>query len=50
MFQYKEVTSREKNAEKQYMKGKGKLIPLQAWRDPKGSRRFRLPDFKIIGT
>jgi hypothetical protein len=30
-------------------KGKGKAIPLQAWTDPEGSRRFRLPDFKIFG-
>jgi len=29
---------------------KGKSIPLQAWRGPEGSRRLRLPDFKIIGT
>jgi len=26
--------------------GKGKAIPLQAWRGPKVSRRLRLPDFK----
>jgi len=31
-------------------KDKGKAIPLQAWRDPKGSRRMRLPDFKTVGT
>jgi hypothetical protein len=31
-------------------KGKGKTIPLQAWTGPEGSRRLRLPDFKIIGT
>jgi len=31
-------------------KGKGKTIPLQAWTDPEGSRRLRLPDFKKIGT
>jgi hypothetical protein len=31
-------------------KGKGKAIPLQAWTDPEGSRRLRLPDFKTIGT
>jgi len=31
-------------------KGKGKAIPLQAWADPEGSRRLRLPDFKTIGT
>jgi hypothetical protein len=30
--------------------GKGKAIPLQAYRDPEGSRRLRLPDFKTIGT
>jgi hypothetical protein len=29
--------------------GKGEAIPLQAWADPEGSRRFRLPDFKTIG-
>jgi len=29
---------------------KGKAIPLQAWTDPEGSRRVRLPDFKTIGT
>jgi hypothetical protein len=27
-------------------KGKGKAMPLQAWRDPEGFRRLRLPDFK----
>ena len=31
-------------------KVKGKAIPLQAWTDPEGSRRFRLPHFKTIGT
>jgi len=31
-------------------KGKGKIIPLQAWTGPEGSRRLRLPDFKTIGT
>jgi len=29
---------------------KGKVIPLEAWTDPEGSRRFRLPDFKTIDT
>jgi len=28
----------------------GIAIPLQAWTGPEGSRRFRLPDFKIVGT
>jgi len=32
------------------LKGKGRAIPLQAWTSPEGSRRLRLPDFKIIGT
>jgi len=26
-------------------KGKGKAVPLQAWRGPEGSRKLRLPDF-----
>jgi len=30
--------------------GKGKIIPLQAWTGPEGSRRLRLPDFKTIST
>jgi len=29
---------------------KGKAIPLQTWAVPEGSRRLRLPDFKVIGT
>jgi len=29
--------------------GKGKAIPLQAWRGPEGSKRLRLPDFETIG-
>jgi hypothetical protein len=28
-------------------KGKGKVIPLQAWTGPEGSRRF--PDFETVG-
>jgi len=31
-------------------KGKDKVIPLQAWTGPEGSRRLRLPDFKTFGT
>jgi hypothetical protein len=27
-----------------------KAIPLQDWRDPEGSRKLRVPDFKTIGT
>jgi hypothetical protein len=30
--------------------GKDKAIPLQSWTDPEVSRRWRLPDFKTIGT
>jgi hypothetical protein len=29
---------------------KGKAIPLQAWAGPEGSKKLRLPDFKIIAT
>jgi len=29
---------------------KAKAIPLKAWTGPNGSRRWRLPDFKTIGT
>ena len=29
---------------------KDKVIPLQAWTSPEGSRRLRLPNFKRIGT
>jgi hypothetical protein len=29
---------------------KGKAIPLQAWTGTEGSRRMRIPDFKIIDT
>jgi len=28
----------------------GKVIPLQAWTGPEGSRRLRLSDFKTIVT
>jgi hypothetical protein len=28
----------------------GKAIPIEAWTDPVGSRRLRLPDFKTIDT
>jgi hypothetical protein len=31
-------------------KGKGKAIPLQAWRRPEGSRRLRLLDFMTNST
>jgi hypothetical protein len=27
---------------------KGKAFPKQAWRDPEGSRKLRLPDYKTI--
>jgi len=26
-------------------KGKGKAVPLQAWRGPEGSRKLRFPEF-----
>ena len=28
----------------------GKAIRVQAWTDPEGSRRLRLPDFKSVGA
>jgi hypothetical protein len=34
----------------EFVKGKGKAIPLQVWTGPEGSRRLRLPYFKTIGT
>ena len=33
------------NSEKLTGKGKGKAVPLQAWTDPKGSRKSRFPDY-----
>ena len=32
------------------LKGKGRVIPEQAWTGPEGSRWLRLPDFKTTGT
>jgi hypothetical protein len=32
------------------IKVEDKAIPLQAWTGPEGSRKLKLPDFKIIGT
>jgi len=29
---------------------KGKVIPLQAWESPEGSRSLGFPDVKTIGT
>jgi len=31
-------------------KHESKAIPVVAWTGPRGSRRLRLPDFKILGT
>ena len=36
------------NPETTTLYGKCQAIPLQAWTDPEGSRRFRLPDFKTV--
>jgi hypothetical protein len=30
--------------------GKDEAIPLQAWTNPQGSRRLRLPDFNTVST
>ena len=29
----------------EYVKGKGKVVPLQVWSGPEGSRKLRFPDF-----
>jgi len=42
--------ARSPYSRKKVKKGKGKAIPLQAWRGSEGSKRFRLPDFKTMGT
>jgi len=34
----------------QPVKVKGKAIPVEAWTSPEGSRRWRIPDFKTVGT
>jgi hypothetical protein len=47
-FFNKLFTLNESNHEWLVGKGKGKAIPLQAWRDPEGSRRLRFPDFKTV--
>ena len=44
------VVRREKNLTEPtgcytFFYGKGKAVPLQAWTDPEGSRKLRLPDF-----
>jgi hypothetical protein len=44
------VSTADYIAQNDGMTGKGKAIPLQAWRGPEGSRRLRIPDFKTIGT
>jgi hypothetical protein len=33
-----------------HKKGDGKAIPLQAWKDPEGSKSLRRRDRKTIGT
>jgi len=35
---------------KVYETVKGEAIQLQTWTGPDGSRSFRLPDFKTVGT
>jgi len=30
-----------------WVKGKGKAVPLQAWRDTEGSRKLRFPDSEV---
>jgi len=33
------------NTHSEYVKGKGKAVPLQAWSGPEDSRKLRFPDF-----
>jgi hypothetical protein len=33
-----------------FVKVKVEAIPLEAWTDPRCSKKLRLPDFKTIGT
>jgi hypothetical protein len=42
--------SEARGKEKIVKNGKGKTIPMQAWTDPEGTRRLRLPNFKTIST
>jgi len=37
-------------SDKPYTLRKVKAIPVQTWTGPEGSRKFRLQDFKTIGT
>jgi hypothetical protein len=30
--------------------GKGNVIPVQAWTDPEGFKKMKLPDFNKIGA
>jgi hypothetical protein len=45
------LKKRNKNSTKSYAteftsgNGKGKVVPLQAWSDPEGSRKLWFPDF-----
>jgi hypothetical protein len=47
---YTEIIAISSSRSITFLYGKGKSIPLQAWTDPEGSRRLRLPDFKTLGT
>jgi len=39
------VISGTYHVESSTVKGKGKVVPLQAWSGPEGSRKLRFPDF-----
>jgi len=41
---------RERGELTNWIKGKGKTIPLYAWTGREVSRRLKLPDIKIIST
>jgi len=42
---YTQLATRPSPHSKPNVKGKGKVVPLQAWTGPEGSRKVRFPDF-----
>jgi hypothetical protein len=47
---WSDVLQGEKVGQVDKGESKGNAIPLQAWAGPEGSRGFRLPDCKTVGT
>jgi hypothetical protein len=50
MIIYSELLKALLNKPGKNERGKGKSVQLEAWTDPEGSRRLRIPDFVTIGT